>query len=48
MHEVPARAADLPDPLVRLVPGALEEVEDRGVATLKGIPGEWRLFAVVG
>jgi class 3 adenylate cyclase len=31
-----------------LVAGSGLEFEDRGVATLKGIPGEWRLFAVVG
>ena len=30
-----------------LVAGSGLEFEDRGVATLKGIPGEWRLFAVV-
>ena len=31
-----------------LVAGAKLEFADRGAATLKGIPGEWRLFAVVG
>ena len=31
-----------------LVAGSGLEFEDRGVAALKGIPGEWRLFAVVG
>jgi pimeloyl-ACP methyl ester carboxylesterase len=30
-----------------LVAGSGIEFEDRGVAELKGIPGEWRLFAVV-
>ena len=30
-----------------LVAGSGLEFEDRGAATLKGIPGEWRLFAVV-
>ncbi len=30
-----------------LVAGSGLEFEDRGVASLKGIPGEWRLFAVV-
>ncbi len=30
-----------------LVAGSGLEFEDRGVAALKGIPGEWRLFAVV-
>ena len=29
-----------------LVAGSGLEFEDRGVATLKGVPGEWRLFAV--
>ena len=29
-----------------LVAGSGLAFEDRGVATLKGIPGEWRLFAV--
>ncbi|HKX48249.1 MAG TPA: adenylate/guanylate cyclase domain-containing protein [Gaiellaceae bacterium] len=31
-----------------LVAGSGLEFEDRGVATLKGIPGEWRLFALAG
>jgi class 3 adenylate cyclase len=31
-----------------LVAGSGLEFEDRGVATLKGVPGEWQLFAVVG
>ena len=31
-----------------LVAGSGLEFEDRGVATLKGVPGEWRLFAVAG
>jgi pimeloyl-ACP methyl ester carboxylesterase len=31
-----------------LVAGSGLEFEDRDVHTLKGIPGEWRLFAVVG
>ena len=30
-----------------LVAGSGLEFEDRGIASLKGIPGEWRLFAVV-
>ena len=29
-----------------LVAGSGLEFEDRGTATLKGVPGEWRLFAV--
>jgi class 3 adenylate cyclase len=29
-----------------LVAGSGPEFDDRGVASLKGIPGEWRLFAV--
>ena len=29
-----------------LVAGSGLEFEDRGTAALKGIPGEWRLFAV--
>ena len=29
-----------------LVAGSGLEFEDRGVAALKGVPGEWRLFAV--
>jgi class 3 adenylate cyclase len=29
-----------------LVAGSGLEFEDRGVSTLKGVPGEWRLFAV--
>jgi class 3 adenylate cyclase len=29
-----------------LVAGSGIDFSDRGVATLKGIPGEWRLFAV--
>jgi class 3 adenylate cyclase len=29
-----------------LVAGSRLEFEDRGVSTLKGVPGEWRLFAV--
>ncbi len=31
-----------------LVAGSGLEFENRGVATLKGVPGEWQLFAVVG
>ena len=31
-----------------LVAGSGLEFENRGVASLKGIPGEWRIFAVVG
>jgi class 3 adenylate cyclase len=31
-----------------LVAGSGLAFEDRGVASLKGIPGEWRLFAVAG
>ncbi|HKG35941.1 MAG TPA: adenylate/guanylate cyclase domain-containing protein [Solirubrobacterales bacterium] len=31
-----------------LVVGSGIEFEDRGAATLKGVPGEWRLFAVEG
>jgi pimeloyl-ACP methyl ester carboxylesterase len=31
-----------------LVAGSGLEFEDRGAATLKGVPGEWRLFAVAG
>jgi class 3 adenylate cyclase len=31
-----------------LVAGSGLEFEDRGAAELKGIPGEWRLFAVRG
>jgi class 3 adenylate cyclase len=31
-----------------LVAGSGLEFEDRGEATLKGVPGEWRLFAVAG
>jgi class 3 adenylate cyclase len=30
-----------------LVAGSGLAFDDRGVATLKGVPGEWRLFAVV-
>jgi len=29
-----------------LVAGSGIEFDDRGVAELKGVPGEWRLFAV--
>jgi class 3 adenylate cyclase len=29
-----------------LVAGSEIEFDDRGVADLKGVPGEWRLFAV--
>jgi class 3 adenylate cyclase len=29
-----------------LVAGSGIEFRDRGVASLKGVPGEWRLFAV--
>jgi class 3 adenylate cyclase len=29
-----------------LVAGSGIEFRDRGVAALKGVPGEWRLFAV--
>ena len=29
-----------------LVTGSVLEFEDRGTAELKGVPGEWRLFAV--
>jgi class 3 adenylate cyclase len=29
-----------------LVAGSGLEFDDRGTATLKGVPGEWRLFAV--
>jgi class 3 adenylate cyclase len=31
-----------------LVAGSGLEFEDRGTAALKGVPGDWRLFAVVG
>jgi class 3 adenylate cyclase len=31
-----------------LVAGSDLRFEDRGVAELKGVPGEWRLFAVAG
>jgi pimeloyl-ACP methyl ester carboxylesterase len=31
-----------------LVAGSELEFEDRGAAELKGVPGQWRLFAVVG
>ena len=31
-----------------LVAGSGLEFEDRGETTLKGVPGEWRLFAVAG
>jgi class 3 adenylate cyclase len=31
-----------------LVAGSNFQFQDRGNATLKGIPGEWRLFAVEG
>jgi class 3 adenylate cyclase len=31
-----------------LVAGSGLEFEDRGTRTLKGVPGEWRLFAAVG
>jgi class 3 adenylate cyclase len=31
-----------------LVAGSGIEFEDRGVATLKGLPDEWRLYAVAG
>jgi pimeloyl-ACP methyl ester carboxylesterase len=31
-----------------LVAGSAIEFEDRGLRTLKGVPGEWRLFGVVG
>ena len=30
-----------------LVAGSGLEFEDRGIAALKGIPGEWHLFAAV-
>ena len=29
-----------------LVAGSGLEFDDRGVATLRGVPGDWRLFAV--
>jgi len=31
-----------------LVAGSGLEFEDRGTAALKGVPGEWRTFGVVG
>jgi len=31
-----------------LVAGSGLEFEDRGAAELKGVPGEWRLYAVAG
>jgi class 3 adenylate cyclase len=31
-----------------LVVGSGIEFDDRGAAELKGVPGEWRLFAVAG
>jgi class 3 adenylate cyclase len=31
-----------------LVAGSGLGFEDRGTRTLKGVPGEWRLFAAVG
>jgi class 3 adenylate cyclase len=31
-----------------LVAGSGIEFEDRGPHELKGVPGEWRLYAVVG
>lgn len=31
-----------------LVAGSGLEFEDRGATELKGVPGEWRLFAVAG
>jgi class 3 adenylate cyclase len=31
-----------------LVAGSGLEFEDRGTAELKGIPGEWRLFSLLG
>ena len=31
-----------------LVAGSGLEFEDRGVRQLKGVPGEWQLFAVTG
>ena len=31
-----------------IVAGSGLEFEDRGETTLKGVPGEWRLFAVAG
>jgi class 3 adenylate cyclase len=31
-----------------LVAGSEIRFEDRGVSELKGIPGEWRLYAVTG
>jgi hypothetical protein len=31
-----------------LVAGSGIRFEDRGIRTLKGVPGEWRLFAVAG
>ena len=45
----PARGEVLVSGTVKdLVAGSGLEFEDRGVATLKGVPGEWQLFAVVG
>jgi hypothetical protein len=34
--------------VVDLVAGSGLGFEDRGLHTLKGVPGEWRLFAVEG
>lgn len=31
-----------------LVAGSGIEFDDRGAHTLKGVPGEWRLFTVLG
>jgi hypothetical protein len=37
---------DGPPDLVLLVAGSGIEFEDRGTDELKGVPGEWRLYAV--
>jgi hypothetical protein len=40
------RAPDYPMGLKDLVAGSGIKFEDRGVHALKGVPGEWRLYAV--
>jgi hypothetical protein len=44
----PARAIACVITVKDLVAGSGLELEDRGAHELKGLPGEWRLYAVAG
>ena len=43
----PGGGVGSPSTVKDLVAGSGIEFEDRGTRTLKGVPGEWRLFRVV-